>query len=752
MGWRLGLVVTASLLLPRLGVSADWVIRTDWPQEVAPPPVTPRPLTPEQERHFAALRLFAKGRALEAQRRLPEALEAYEAALKLETQAVPVLRRLISLCFKLERDTKALEYARRVVALDPDDYELAMQLAGELRQRGELAEARTVLARALLAPGLQARPALKAQLLLVLAALQEEQHRWDEAVATYRQVLALLDHPEVFRTDPLAVGPAELQAEAGRIWEKLAEVLVWAGQPLEAVTALQEAQKRSPERAARLDFQLAKVYLAARQPERALEHVQRYLATQPVGAEAYEQLITILTALGRQQEILPRLEQAVARDSFNVALRLLYARQLVQAGKAEAAESLLKQTLAQQPTSEVYRELALLLVRQNRSEELLERLDADFADQDRLLAARFQLEVIARERELVLGLGAAACQHLGQGETLAFQTRRVLTTLSRQAGYLELAEFLARSLLPDDPQPGEGYLELCRILAEARAYTKLVAVCREAAQKQLKVPAEVFRQEEVRALSLLGEHGAAVRLAEKLVSAAAPGSPEHLQARFVQVLALYRAGRFDDAAQEGEALLQEVQTSSGQRQLRLLLGGIYAAAGRPELASRHLEAQLAISDDDPHLCNDLGYLWADQGINLEEAERLIRRAIQLDRAEKRKNRGPLDKDSARQDNAAYIDSLAWVLFKRGRAKEAAELLEQALKLEDGRDDPTIWDHLGDVRAALGDWPAAVAAWQQAAELYRQPRHVAFGRKREQVEAKLKQHEVIRTKAPGRAQR
>jgi len=57
--------------------------------------------------------------------------------------------------------------------------------------------------------------------------------------------------------------------------------------------------------------------------------------------------------------------------------------------------------------------------------------------------------------------------------------------------------------------------------------------------------------------------------------------------------------------------------------------------------------------------NDLGYVWADHNKNLKEAEEMIRKAIDLDRRQ-RKLGAHDDKD-----NAAYVDSLGWVLFRRG---------------------------------------------------------------------------------------
>ena len=66
-----------------------------------------------------------------------------------------------------------------------------------------------------------------------------------------------------------------------------------------------------------------------------------------------------------------------------------------------------------------------------------------------------------------------------------------------------------------------------------------------------------------------------------------------------------------------------------------------------------LEALLQLDPEEAGVNNDLGYLYADQGKNLEKAEAMIRKAVQEE-----------------PDPAAYLDSLGWVLFKRGRFKEA----------------------------------------------------------------------------------
>src|SRR5260370_27522223 len=117
-------------------------------------------------------------------------------------------------------------------------------------------------------------------------------------------------------------------------------------------------------------------------------------------------------------------------------------------------------------------------------------------------------------------------------------------------------------------------------------------------------------------------------------------------------------------------------------------------------AEKQLKRILDADPNDASACNDLGYLWADQGKNLAEAEKLIRKALDLDR--RQRSEGPNVQLDADRDNAAYVDSPAWVLFRRGQLAEARRELDRAVKLPGGGDDPLIWDHLAAVYFRHGD--------------------------------------------------
>ena len=123
---------------------------------------------------------------------------------------------------------------------------------------------------------------------------------------------------------------------------------------------------------------------------------------------------------------------------------------------------------------------------------------------------------------------------------------------------------------------------------------------------------------------------------------------------------------------------------------------VYVNLGDFAKGEAELEILLQRNPDEAGVNNDLGYLYADQGKNLEKAEAMIRKALQEE-----------------PKNAAYLDSLGWVLFKRGKVKEAVEPLEKAVQNLTGGGDATIFEHLGDVYFRLQETAKAKAAWERA---------------------------------------
>jgi tetratricopeptide (TPR) repeat protein len=74
---------------------------------------------------------------------------------------------------------------------------------------------------------------------------------------------------------------------------------------------------------------------------------------------------------------------------------------------------------------------------------------------------------------------------------------------------------------------------------------------------------------------------------------------------------------------------------------------------------------------------------------------------------------------AEPDNAAYLDSLGWVLFKLKQPKQALDYLLKAVQLAK-EPDATVYDHLGDTYAALDQPKKAREAWRKSLELEPSP--------------------------------
>ena len=116
---------------------------------------------------------------------------------------------------------------------------------------------------------------------------------------------------------------------------------------------------------------LADTLLRLHKADQAMLMVEKVIKRQPQGVESYELLAKVLTALGREKEITPRLEEAAHRDSKNVPLQYVLADRYREIGQVDKAEALYKSLLTSQPTPQTYRALAASLLKRKKAADLL---------------------------------------------------------------------------------------------------------------------------------------------------------------------------------------------------------------------------------------------------------------------------------------------------------------------------------------------------------------------------------------------
>jgi tetratricopeptide (TPR) repeat protein len=114
-------------------------------------------------------------------------------------------------------------------------------------------------------------------------------------------------------------------------------------------------------------------------------------------------------------------------------------------------------------------------------------------------------------------------------------------------------------------------------------------------------------------------------------------------------------------------------------------------------AETDMRKALELQPEQPHVLNYLGYSWIDQGINLDEGMKMIRRAV-----------------DQRPDDGYIVDSLGWAFFRIGNYEDAVKNLERAIDLKP--EDPTINDHLGDAYWRVGRTLEAKFQWAHARDL------------------------------------
>ena len=129
-------------------------------------------------------------------------------------------------------------------------------------------------------------------------------------------------------------------------------------------------------------------------------------------------------------------------------------------------------------------------------------------------------------------------------------------------------------------------------------------------------------------------------------------------------------------------------------------------AGRFDEGAKRLEKSIEITPKEnaefaANTMNYLGYMWIEQGRNLGKAAELIGKANEIE-----------------PNNAAFIDSLGWLHFKKGDYKAAlAELLRARELLKELQpEDAEIVDHIGQAYQKLGDKEKAVENLKKAHEL------------------------------------
>ena len=177
--------------------------------------------------------------------------------------------------------------------------------------------------------------------------------------------------------------------------------------------------------------------------------------------------------------------------------------------------------------------------------------------------------------------------------------------------------------------------------------------------------------------------------------------PQNFINEFLTALAYGRMKDYTNALKhlEGaEIIARATDTNRLTHIFYYQLGSTYERIQKFDDAELYFKKCLTLSPDYSEGLNYLGYMWAERGVHLPEAREMIQKAVKLE-----------------PKNAAFLDSLGWVLFKLDKPKEALPYMLKALENSE-EPDSTLYDHLGDIYSSLHQAEKAREAWQKAVSI------------------------------------
>jgi tetratricopeptide (TPR) repeat protein len=469
----------------------------------------------------------------------------------------------------------------------------------------------------------------------------------------------------------------------------VSQLLVSTGRTAEAEKVLAQLLERAPDQRA-LNYNYAQVLTKLGRGNESKQYLERAILLDPTFGPAILQLVDIYQKQNDYQKAAEILQPLIDDDPMNLDLQRQQGFFYLRGGMADKARAVFK-SLSEADPKDARSQFYLA--------EALSDLE-QYADADRIY--RSLLEKTPNDPEILASFGLVQTGQRKFDE--ARKTFNALLALPELPDNLQILAKTQLALIASQTGDLEGAVSQARpiLVFRDKPNGQAINIALDALRKQKK-----YRE--------------GVDLLQPLANQF--GSDPFVNARYVEMLV--RAG---DAAKAKEAAATQekfgqrntiavaeayVQTEHYPPAIELLrratekkpddldvvfeLGSVYERSGDRPSAERIFLQLLQTHPDHAATLNYLGYMWAENNVNLDRAAEMLNRAV---------NQEP--------HNGAYVDSLGWVYFRQGKLDLAEKYLTDATRLLPR--DATVHEHLGDVFAKRGDNTRALSLYRVALTL------------------------------------
>ena len=668
----------------------------------------PKDPTKVSDPHEAqAIAWFLTGEMHKKRQEIGPAVKAFESAIEAQPGFLRAYGSLVPLLFAQNQRPEARKYAIAALEYGKAGLALARNYATLVAGNNDLGEAVEVLNAVLKSKHLKKDSFEYFSTLRDQGLFLRINKQTTAAAEKYRLVFDAVQS----ENSPLTAEERELiAANPGEFYDELGKTFLDADQPDLALRAFEVASKFRKTGPEINSYNLASVFRKVGKPQEGLDELYKYFGAQlqTRGREAYQLLKDLLADLKKSDELLPKLRELAERDPKNQVLAFFLADQLLDGDQIDEADRIYKATSGENDPRRLTG-LAGVALKRKQYGELLTTLEKLYLLQ-KTLKPGLQVkvnkdfeEVLNRVNQFMTQLSAdktavdqllAASVPLREGDepkltaTQALALIKVAFDANRDEPAFDLLKFHDR--LNDESENMGAYQEIGQNLMEGHKYKLATRVYQHAYDSSPTFERRwLWLYYQATSLALNDQTTEALEVVRRCAATPnlPPTVPSLLKSREGWILT--QAGQYDAAIEIlTEAIKAETGKKRGQQQpeqvqqLRFTLSNAYVQKGDMSNGEKVLEVVLAEDEDSAQGNNDLGYLWADQGKNLEKAKTMIEKALSSD-----------------PENGSYIDSLGWVLLKMDRAAEGREqLLKACQKLPEQAD---MWEHLGDCEQKLG---------------------------------------------------
>jgi tetratricopeptide (TPR) repeat protein len=434
-----------------------------------------------------------------------------------------------------------------------------------------------------------------------------------------------------------------------------------------------------------LNLLMAEALLEFGRTEEAIKHMRAFSEEYPQVSDAKIELALLLVKIKRFQEA-DAIFSALPQKDRGYLVEYYHARAFNGLGRQDDALRHFTAAVQKYPKFiEAWAELALL------HEKRKEHQSARQAYEEILRLSEANPELLLRLVSLSSNMGETerALEYVRKGpDSPAFVFTAVSIFLENKQW--KAAETLLEELRKRPNPPDELYFYLAGIAFDAHNSPEeaLRWVERISPDSQAHARAIPLR---VQLLSAMGKKEESLALLQQ--ERAKKADDQKLLQLEIRLLA--SLARLDAALELADAGMRKWPDDL---ELAFLHASLLDERGDKKAAFAAMEKISRTDPKDYQALNYLGYTLADENRELPRALELLTKAVEL-----------------APDLAYILDSLAWAQFRLGKFDAAWESVNKVVSM-DNAEDPTIWEHYGDIAAALGKAEEARKGYAKALEL------------------------------------